>query len=445
MPRAGLSHCRHSVTDRRALSVALRRRARGRHAHPSECGRQGARAACCVRACVRTPPQPHTRAAAPPAAGHPRGHPAAGTRASVHAAWSVANHARRAPKHVVRRRHAVCVRVLRPARAVGAHLCAPRVCPKLGATARHPAHEVGDACSWGVHTRGTPCAHMGKRKERVEGVATRPAPVGVTNLDDRGTLAPPNVTRSARARAPHACHAAHMRAPCLCTNCRVRGRGGARSVRDVCASRRVAKVTLHCACAQPRALRLASAWSSTRRHTSPVQPRAYGWQGCVHADVACRRGACVATGRTRARVRSAWGGREGAGRPPAPRACTDAACCNFAAVHAARTKPCVRACPMAGCAGWRGAGARTSVVAAHARGRIHGTRGCRRRSTLWMLRVWLCRASSSAARRVWSVQGVGMVERAAQGWVVQVLQGRGGAERVCAGGAMRGGGRGRGG
>lgn len=71
VPRAGLSHCRHSVTDRRALSVALRRRARGRHAHPSECGRQGARAACCVRACVCTPPQPHTRAAAPPAAGHP--------------------------------------------------------------------------------------------------------------------------------------------------------------------------------------------------------------------------------------------------------------------------------------------------------------------------------------------------------------------------------------
>lgn len=50
-----------------------------------------------------------------------------------------------------------------------------------------------------------------------------------------------------------------------------------------------------------------------------------------------------------------------------------------------------------------------------------------------MLRVWLCRASSSAARRVWSVQGVGMVERAAQGWVVQVLQGRGGG-----GGCVRG-------
>lgn len=61
-----------------------------------------------------------------------------------------------------------------------------------------------------------------------------------------------------------------------------------------------------------------------------------------------------------------------------------------------------------------------------------------------MLRVWLCRASSSAARRVWSVQGVGMVERAAQGWVVQVLQGRGGAEGVC-GGCNERGGRGRGG
>lgn len=50
-----------------------------------------------------------------------------------------------------------------------------------------------------------------------------------------------------------------------------------------------------------------------------------------------------------------------------------------------------------------------------------------------MLRVWLYRASSSAARRVWSVQGVGMVERAAQRWVVQVLQGRGGG-----GGCVRG-------
>lgn len=225
----GLLHCRHTVRDWRPRSVSLHRRGAPPCHTPSQSHSEACVRGACAYACVCAhATTPYTRSPHPPQPATLQ----AGTPGWRQPQEVVSPHPRR-PKHVAQRCHAARGCVLRGARAWGAHLPTRRVHPKLGAHTRRPAHEVGSTYSLAAHSRGTRCACIDKRKARVRGVAAHAAPVTVTNLDDRGTLSPPNGAHSARTAATQLRLTTRKHAYCACANCRVCGGGVAACARAV--------------------------------------------------------------------------------------------------------------------------------------------------------------------------------------------------------------------